>query len=228
MLFRSRKINNRNGFSSPLRARNGCKTITYQDTISSQFVISSTADSFTYTTGQLLPGLNTSVVAAITTRIFVPRCIFVEVVPSGTTTNPGILQLQIPASWGGNRTSESFGGQPFKITSLVNPTLYKLDFRAIGRTCPYVLRPTSAGDVEDLMTIRARTNAAASATFDARITTIVDILPQDGLLNQTPTASLKYIEPTIRALTYFPEHDSNAPPENTEENRCNSEEVKDF
>ena len=193
-----KRRNNRpkNGFSSSLRARSGVKVVTYQDTVVAAITLSNTVSNFTFTSDQLMPGLRSVGAATGNHRIFVPRTIFVEVVPTDADPLPGVLQLQIPASWGGNRTSEAFGVQPFKLTSLVNPTLYQLSYKAAGRWIPYILRPSSMLDAEELLTIQGRVEGGAvNRSFQIRITTVVDLMPQDGIVNVVPTIRTRFVSP---------------------------------
>ena len=194
-----RKRNNRpkNGFSSPLRARPGVKTVTYQDTTVAIITVSDTVDSFTFTSRQLMPGLNITTTPSGAQRVFVPRTVFVEVLPTGTGPEVAILQLQIPASWAGNRTSEAFGVQPFKMTSLVNPTLFQLNYRAAGKAIPYILRPSSLLDNEELLEIQGRSGGAGNRSYQLRITTVVDLMPQDGIVNVVPTIRSRFVSPLV-------------------------------
>ena len=215
-MARRKQINNRNGFASPLRARPGMKTVIYQDTTTSTITVSETATTFTYTTGQLLPGLHRTASPTGAQRVLVPRAIFVECIPSGSTSAAlPIVQLQVPATWGGNRTSEGFGAQPFKLISAVNPTILKLDWVAMGRVVPYVLRPTSMVDDEDLLSIQGKVGSTTSRTLQLRITTVVALMPQDGIIDVTPT--VVPINNINKSLMESRQHDGSCASINTDE-----------
>ena len=167
--------------------------ITYQDTIVSSITVTDTVDTFTYTTQQLLPGLNFGSTTVGRQRIVIPRSIFAEVLPVGSSTATAVLQLQVPPSWAGNRSSEGFGFQPFKLISLVNPTILNMDWKAAGRTVPYILRPTSMLDNEEMLDVQGRTGGTTSRALQLRITTVVDIMPQDGIVNIVPSLRSRFV-----------------------------------
>ena len=111
--------------------------------------------------------------------------------------------------------STSFGTVPFKVMSAVNPTRYVFDFRRAGRICPSILKPIRpmfrATDVRSF--VRFAYNALGASTNEIdltiRITTFVDILPQDNLIPVIPfpasrTAQVAYPSCTER-LTPVPQ-----------------------
>ena len=230
---RRNRRNNNNGFASTFAARPGIKSMIFQDTVASEITVSETANTFVFTSEQLIPSFG------LITRIYVPRCIFVECLPTTNTESATMLQLQIPATWGGNRTSTGLGLQPYKMLSAVNPTRLKLDFVAAQRILPYVRRPGSTTDNEDLLQIRSSTRltGADTSAITLRITTVVDILTQETLGRKVPTTLLsrqldfipgssdrrpEIIDPST---SLFSQHDSSCACRNTQENRCNSEET---
>mgnify|MGYP003573519834 FL=1 len=158
----------------------------FQDTIATEITVSETADTFVLSSEQLIPSFG------LITRIYVPRCIFVECLPTTQTEAATMLQLQIPATWAGNRTSTGLGLQPYKMLSAVNPTRLKLDFVAAQRILPYVRRPGSTTDNEDLLQIRSssRLTGADTSVITLRVTTVVDILTQETLGRKIPTSLL--------------------------------------
>lgn len=170
-------------------------TLPYKETVLSRISISTDETGFVaYYSADLLPGLD---VSSDESRVIVPRRVIFEMLPNIQGSN-SIVTAQLQAGTMFMDTGEqllnstSFGTVPFKVMSAVNPTRYVFDFRRAGRICPSILKPIRpmfrATDVRSF--VRFAYNALGAATnaieLTIRITTFVDILPQDNLIPVIP------------------------------------------
>ena len=197
---------NNNGKRGRRGRRSAGFILPYKETVLSRISIESDSTGYVaFYSADLLPGLET---ASEDSRVLVPRRVIVEALPNFEGANSIVTaQLQAgtlfmdPGDQLLNLTS--FGTTPFKIMSAVNPTRYVFDFRQAGRTCPYILKPVRPlFRVTDTRSfIRFAFNAVGAFTKNVevtlRITTFIDVLPQDNLLYVVPFPVTRSIGPIV-------------------------------
>jgi hypothetical protein len=168
----------------------------YKDTVTSDVAITQAFGSFDFTAVQLLPSLN---VSTNRDRTIVPRWVRCEVIPNISEGRSALIvaQLQLGTVFlpPAESTRTAFAIAPFKAASSINPTMYYFDFRKVGRLCPYILRPIRVTSFQslDLSFIKfvVRSTTTGSELL-LRITTCVDVLPQDEVQSPTRIAQIPY------------------------------------
>ena len=173
---------------------NGARNfLTYTDLVNSRIETAAAQADYTYTAQQLLPGLS---VTAVGGRVIVPKRVDIEIIPqylNATVAPPttAVIQAQVPATWAGNRSSESFGSMKWKLISAVNPTRLSLSFDSLSNYVPYVKRPTSLVDNEELLNLKIESGVSGQGIeLFLVIKTLVRVMPQDALIGPTPTVSV--------------------------------------
>jgi hypothetical protein len=188
----------------------------YKETVLSRLLIDADNTGYVaYYSGDLLPGLDT---ASDDSRVIVPRRVIVETLPNFEGAN-SIVTAQVQAGTMFMDTgdqllnSTSFGTVPFKIMSAVNPTRYVFDFRQAGRICPFVLKPIRPlfRSTDTRSFIRFAYNAIGAFTRNVevtlRITTFVDVLPQDNLLVVVPFPVSRSADQSVQKVDRLEEVD---------------------
>ena len=149
----------------------------FQDTI---IVQNSTADpsaDINLSTGQLIPSMGVG-------RKVLPHRIRVEIMPTlwngGVSANSDALQFQLSAI---DTTVSSAGLKfpvmPFKMCSNINPTSGVVNYTALKKVCPTVVRIFDSDGSESLFGIRFKPfDLTEPRVFQMRITSEFWILPQ--------------------------------------------------
>ena len=185
--------NNNKRRTRPRNGQNGLNFLTYTDLVNSRIETAISQADYTYTAKQLLPGLS---FLAVGGRVLVPKRIDIEIIPqylNATIAPPttAVIQAQVPATWAGNRSSEAFGSMKWKLISAVNPTRLSVSYDSLSRWVPYVKRPTSMVDDEELLNLKIESGVSGQGIeLFLVIKTLVRIMPQDALIGPVPTTSV--------------------------------------
>ena len=170
----------------------------YKDTIETEFTLTTTFAELIYGNRTLLPSLSSS---ATPSRSYVMDKVILEVLPTSNTDQANI-QLQAPGLTIETGTVlPDVPMSPFKLTSAVNPTMYVLDYRKLGKICPFILRPFTHNNSFNALKVVGKAQDDTTTIY-GRITTFIRLFPQDGLIRGTPAV--------LRPLSDVP-HESTDP-----------------
>ena len=167
---------------------NGSMTQAYKDTVVANLTLTAQKNVVEFYSGGLLPGLGSG---ATTSRTFVPRRCIVEFLPQvGASQDQVFVQVQCGDQFMPSDdpfVGSCFATQPTKLLSQVNPTRLGFDWRKAGAICPSILKPIrplfqSTVDRSYLRILASTAETAPNIVVALRITTYVDIFPQDEII----------------------------------------------
>ena len=175
---------------------NGSMTTVFKDTVVANLTLTARNNVVEFYSAGLLPGLGTG---AATSRTIVPRRCIVEFLPQvGASQDQVFVQVQCGDMF--MPSDEQFAGscfatQPTKLLSQVNPTRLTFDWRKAGTVCPSILKPIrplfqSTVDRSYLRILASTAEADPNIVIALRITTFVDIFPQDEIVFLDPVTQM--------------------------------------